>query len=1203
MSKQPFVHLHVHTEYSLLDGSAKIKELISRTKEMGMNSIAITDHGVMYGAVEFYKQANDAGIKPILGCEVYVSTTSRFVRERRDEGNYHHLVLLAENETGYQNLIRLVSIGFTEGFYYKPRVDIEVLREYSKGLIALSACASGVVSKILITQSYDAAKERALLYNEIFGQDNFYLELQDHNLQDVPQAMINTQLIRMSKETGIPLVATNDIHYIEPTDEKAHEILLCIQTGKTILDENRMRYGSDQFYLKTPSEMYALFANTQEALANTQKIADRCHIEIEFNNYKLPKFPVPDGETATGYLRKLCLEGLRNRYGNEADQHIARLDFELDIIINMKFEDYFLVVSDFIKYSHDNGIMVGPGRGSGAGSIVAYALRITDCDPIKFSLLFERFLNPERISMPDFDIDFCYERRQEVIDYVVKKYGAEQTAQIITFGKMKAKAVTRDVGRALAMPYGDVDRIAKMIPSDLGTTLTKALTMSPDLKTAYDTEPTTRELIDMSLRLEGLPRHASTHAAGVVIADKPVYEYVPLNTNDGVVTTQFPMGTVEELGLLKMDFLGLRTLTVIRLAAEEVKRSKGIDIDLYNWDYEDAKVYEMISSGKTSGVFQIEGAGMTSFMRELQPQNVEDLTAGISLYRPGPMDFIPQYIAGKKNPAKITYMHPTLEPILNTTYGCIVYQEQVMQIVRDLAGFSLGRSDLIRRVMSKKQADVMEKERQNFIHGIPDQNVPGCIKNGIPEAAANKIYDAMTAFAAYAFNKSHGAAYSLITYQTAWLRYYHPVEFMAALMTSVIDNSDKVASYIHECKKMGIEMLPPDVNEGFAVFSVAGNSIRFGLSSIKNVGRGVIDAMVIEREKNGKFTSLTNFIKRLSGRDVVNKRCMESLIRAGAFDSLGGLRSQYIATFPGVIDSQNLAKKNVLEGQLSLFDFDDTPHEDLDADQLPNIREFPKQLLLSDEKELMGMYISGHPLAEYEEGLKRYTDLTSLDFAAAEDDDAPAFLADDTEDSASAKPTAVSKFKDKDTIVYGGMVTAKSVKYTKAENKPFCFLTVEDMYGAVEVIVFSKMYEKFGTRLQTNQVIVVQGRVSMREDEATKITASDIVFYEDVAYEKTVESYMETHAGTSMQQHDAAQAASHNTKSQTVWIKVPKDRHIQLSHVTDILTANHGTTRVMIYNEAQNKKIQAKPEFWVTPSMGLTSALTALLGDGCVVVK
>ena len=1187
---QPFVHLHVHSEYSLLDGSAKIGELISRTKEMGMNSIAITDHGVMYGVIDFYKKAKDAGIKPILGCEVYVAIPSRFVKERRDEGAYQHLVLLAENETGYHNLMKLVSLGFTEGFYYKPRVDVELLRQYSRGLIALSGCLGGVIPKAVETHGYEEGKKRALMYNEIFGQGNFYLEMQDYN--DPEQTRMNQQLMRMSGETNIPLVATNDVHYIYASDAKAHEVLLCIQTAKTMLDETRMRFVSDQFYLKSPEEMYQMFPYAKEALANTQKIADRCNVEIEFNNYKLPKFPLPEGKTTAGYLRELCELGMHERYGDAAPSHQARLDYELGIIDGMGFNDYFLVVADFIKYAHDNDIMVGPGRGSGAGSIMAYSLRITDIDPIPFNLLFERFFNPERISMPDFDIDFCYERRQEVIDYVVQKYGADHVAQIITFGKMKAKAVTRDVGRALGMVYGEVDRIAKMIPGDLGMNLTKALEISTELKEAYANEPATKELIDMCLRLEGLSRHASTHAAGVVIADKPVSDYVPLNTNDGLVTTQFAMGTVEELGLLKMDFLGLRTLTVIRLAIEEIKRSKGFDIDPYKWDYNDPKVYDMIAQGKTSGVFQIESSGMTSFMKELQPENIEDLTAGISLYRPGPMDFIPQYIKGKRDPSKITYMHKSLEPILQATYGCIVYQEQVMQIVRDLAGFSMGRSDLIRRAMGKKQMDVMLQERQNFIHGIPDQNVPGCVANGVPEAAGNKIFDAMVAFAAYAFNKSHGAAYSYITYQTAWLRYYYPVEFMAALMTSVIDNSAKVSEYIYECKKMGIEMLPPDINEGFATFSVQGTSIRFGLTSIKNVGKAVIAAVVAEREANGKFNGMSDFLHRMAGHDI-NKRCMESLVRAGAFDSLGGKRSQYFHIFPLIMDGQAHAKKSTLAGQLSLFDMEDSQEEPDTGDDLPDIPEFPKKLMLQNEKELIGMYLSGHPLAEYEQTLRRYSNLTSLDFADTEADITTIDnnMVDDVYSDMNAdRNTPSAKLKDGQTVKFGGIITGKSVKYTKADNKAFCFLTVEDMYGAVEVIVFAKMYEKFGTRLNTDQVLVVQGRVSAREDEATKIVAMDMLFYEDIQ----VSGDMHNSAP------QPAQRTAPTQHKQTFWVKIPTGKTIQLSDVTAILSAHHGDTRVMIYNQLLHKKYEARPNFWVTPNHVLVKELEGLLGADTV---
>ncbi|MCL2225892.1 MAG: DNA polymerase III subunit alpha [Defluviitaleaceae bacterium] len=1185
-AEKPFAHLHVHTEYSLLDGSAKIKELAAKTSEMGMNAIAITDHGVMYGAIDFYKAAKKAGIKPILGCEVYVAPGGRKVREKTDEGNYHHLVLLAENMEGYQNLIKLVSIGFTEGFYYKPRVDVEALREYSGGLIALSGCLGGVVASVLMSHGYEAGKERAFLYSEIFGENNFFLEIQENGMDD--QNKVNQLLIRMSQETGLPLVATNDIHYIEKSDAEPHDVLLCIQTGKTVLDEKRMSMGTDAFYLKSPEEMYEQFSYAPEALENTQKIADRCNVEIKFNEYKLPIFDVPNNGNAFEYLKQQCEAGLAQRYPtvpNIADYQ-ERLDFELDVIKNMGFVEYFLIVWDFIKYARDNGIMVGPGRGSGAGSIVAYTLRITDVDPIPYNLLFERFLNPERISMPDFDIDFCVERRQEVINYVIDKYGADHVANIITFGTMKAKAAVRDVGRALAMPYADVDRIAKMIPGDLGITLKKALDISPELKAAYNEEDDTRKLLDMSLRLEGLSRHAGTHAAGVIICDKPVTSYVPLNVNDGVVTTQFPMGTCEELGLLKMDFLGLRNLTVLRIAAEEVKRGKGIEVDVHSWPYgyDDPAVYELISQGKTAGVFQLESGGMTSFMRELQPQSLEDLTAGISLYRPGPMDFIPQYIEGKRNPAKIKYLHPLLEPILEATYGCIVYQEQVMQIVRDLAGFSLGRSDLIRRAMSKKKADVMAEERRNFIHGIESDNVDGCVKRGVSEKIGSEIFDAMDKFAAYAFNKSHAACYAVIGYQTAYMKCYHPVEFMAAMMTSVMGDSGKVAAYIAECKKMNIKLLPPDVNEGFAEFSVSGGDIRFGLSAIKNVGNAAVDAIVKEREENGKYKGITDFIKRLTDADV-NKRCLESLIRSGAFDSLGGKRSQYVAVYAGIQSGLAQQKKSTISGQLSLFDMDDSPPaETADTDELPNMGEFPKRLRLSDEKELLGIYVSGHPFAEYEEAVRPHATVTSLDFG----------------EPAQEGEEHTANVQDGDTAKYGGMITGKSVKYTKAENKPFCFLTVEDMYGSVEVIVFSKIYEKFGGRLQNDQVLVIQGRVSAREEEATKLVAQEFLFYEEMppsggAYPRTHESSSRV---LSKPETTGAAGAVPPVKKTTFWLKVPVGSSVALQEITSALSAHPGDVQVMIYNEEMKKKFLADSRYWVTPSPVLVQAMENLLGEG-----
>ena len=1184
-----FVHLHVHSEYSLLDGLARTKELVSGAKNMGMDSIAITDHGVMFGVVEFYKEAKKAGIKAILGCEVYVAAGSRFDREQRDA---RHLVLLAKTNQGYQNLIKLVSLGFTEGFYYKPRVDVELLQKYSEGIIALSACISGVVAEAITEEGYGKGKETALLYRELFGEENFYLEIQDYGLDE--QKKMNLELIRLSDETGIPLVATNDVHYVYAEDATPHEVLLCIQTGKTLQDENRMSFGSNEFYLKSPDEMLSLFPHVPEAIANSVKIAGMCDVTLTFNEYKLPNFESPMGKTDAQYLRELCETGLAERYKNvDLTEYRKRLDFELEVITRMGFVTYFLVVWDFIRYARKEKIMVGPGRGSGAGSIVAYTLRITDVDPIPFNLLFERFLNPERVSMPDFDIDFCYMRRQEVIDYVTNKYGTDHVAQIITFGTMKARAATRDVGRALGFPYADVDRIAKMIPTELGMTISRALEQNPELKNAYDLEDDTKKLIDMSLKLEGIHRHASTHAAGVVICDRPVSDYVPLNINDGVVTTQFSWKTIEELGLLKMDFLGLRTLTVIRMAAEEVKRTKRIELDVWNWayGYDDPKVFEMISQGRTAGVFQLESSGMTSFMRDMQPSSLEDLTAGISLFRPGPMDYIPQYVKGKKNPAKVKYMHPSLEPILKATYGCMVYQEQVMQIVRELAGYSLARSDLIRRAMSKKEDEVMARERHNFIHGLEKDGVPGCINNGIPEKIASQIFDAMEKFAAYAFNKPHAVGYAVVGYQTAWLKYHFPVEFMAALMSSVMDSSSKVAMYIRECKKMGIGLMPPDVNEGYANFSVSEGNIRFGLSSIKNVGKNTVDALVEEREKGGRYKSLTEFIRRLSTYDV-NKRCLESLIRSGAFDNLGGKRSQYVLLFPLVQNSLGHIKKTVARDQLSLFDLGgEADTQELDVDDLPDLPEFPEALKLSDEKELLGVYVSGHPLSKYEETLKQHTTCTSIDFETEEVDEAESFGSKNNLDGK--------------VVRYGGIVTAKSVKYTRADNKAFCFLTVEDMYGTVEVVVFSKLYESLGTRLAVDEVLVVQGRVSAREDEAAKLVASEILFYGEMAEaakSKTASEKRQT-AGT-----ETAVKKPQITKPKTVcdestitlWLKIPAASNVGSSGITKVLSKHKGTTMVKIYSEKEKSTYLAPENFWVEPSQALHDELNELLGKEAV---
>lgn len=1069
-----FTHLHVHTEYSLLDGSSKISELVNRAKELGMDSLAITDHGVMYGVIDFYRAAKAAGINPVIGCEVYVAPGSRFDREAggENESRYHHLVLLAENDTGYANLMKIVSRGFTEGFYYKPRVDYEVLRTYHEGIIALSACLAGIVPTFLRRGLYEEAKDAALELQDIFGKGNFFLELQDHGIPD--QQTVNQGLMRMNQDLGIGLVATNDVHYIYDTDAEAHDILLCIQTGKKVADEDRMRYEGGQYFLKSEEEMAALFPYAREALENTHKIAERCHVEIEFGKYKLPHFDVPEGRTSESYLRELCEKGLKARYGERAGELQERLDYELDTIASMGFVDYFLIVWDFIKYAKDHDIPVGPGRGSAAGSLVAYSLNITDIiDPIHYNLLFERFLNPERVTMPDIDIDFCYERRQEVIDYVTNKYGEKRVVQIVTFGTMAARMVIRDVGRVLDMPYAYVDTVAKMIPMELGITIPKALTMNPELKQMYDTDDQTKKLIDMSLRLEGLPRHTSVHAAGVVISPEEVDEFVPLSrASDGSITTQYTMVTLEELGLLKMDFLGLRTLTVIKDAIDGA-------FDVHDIDYGDARVYEMIGAGQTEGVFQLESAGMKNFMKELKPQNMEDIIAGISLYRPGPMDFIPKYIKGKNDQANITYDCPELEPILAPTYGCIVYQEQVMQIVRDLAGYSYGRSDLVRRAMSKKKASVMEKEKNNFIYGNEEEGVEGCIRRGIPEDVARKIYDEMTDFAKYAFNKSHAAAYAVVAYQTAYLKCHYPVEFMAALMTSFMEHTGKITEYIMNCRKLGIGILPPDINEGNYRFTPYKGNIRYGLAAIKGVGRPVIDEIVSERESGGRYRSLKDFCMRLSGGKALNKRTMESFIKAGALDSLPGTRRQKMSIYISVMDGVNQERKNTVSGQMSLFDFA-APEEQEELDiAMPDVGEFDKEMILSFEKEVLGVYISGHPLEEYEELLRQNVTRTTADFAPAGDNGMP-------------------RVRDQEKAVIGGMIIARTVKTTRTNNL-MAFITVEDMYGTVEVIVFPKDYEKNRLLLEEDRKVFIQGRVTVEEDRPAKMICSRIIPFDDLA--------------------------------------------------------------------------------------------------------
>ena len=1075
-----FAHLHVHTEYSLLDGSNKIKEYVEKIKALGMTAGAITDHGVMYGVIDFYKAAREAGINPVLGCEVYVAPGSRLDREMvHGEDRYYHLVLLAENNTGYSNLMKIVSKGFVEGYYYKPRVDMEVLEKYHEGVIALSACLAGEVQRNLVRGMYEEAKEVAYRYERCFGKGNFFLELQDHGIPE--QKLVNQQLLRMSQETGIELVATNDVHYTNAEDAEPHDILLCLQTGKKLADEDRMRYEGGQYYVKSEEEMKSLFPYALQALENTQKIADRCHVEIEFGHTKVPHFEVPEGYDSWTYLNKLCHEGLDKRYGADAPKYLQKLDDELAVIKNMGYVDYFLIVWDFIHYAREHDIMVGPGRGSAAGSLVSYTTGITDIDPVRYNLIFERFLNPERVSMPDIDVDFCFERRQEVIDYVVEKYGKDCVTQIVTFGTLAARGVIRDVGRVMDLPYNFVDTIAKAIPNELGITIDKALLMNPELRGMYESDESVKKLIDMSRRLEGLPRHTSMHAAGVVISQKPMDEYVPLSrASDGTITTQFTMTTIEELGLLKMDFLGLRTLTVIQNAVRLAEKSSGKKIDMNAIDYNDKKVLDSLGTGKTDGVFQLESAGMKNFMKELKPQSLEDVIAGISLYRPGPMDFIPAYIKGKDHPESITYDCPELEPILAPTYGCIVYQEQVMQIVRDLAGYTWGRSDLVRRAMSKKKGKVMEQERKNFVYGNPEENVPGCIARGIDEKVANKIYDNMIDFAKYAFNKSHAAAYAVVAYQTAYLKYYYPVEFMAALMTSVLDNTSKVSEYIYTCRQMGIAILPPDINEGEGGFSVSGQAIRYGLSAIKSIGRPVIDAIVEERKIRGPFTTLKDFITRLSGREV-NKRIIENFIKAGALDGLEGNRRQKMMIYGSLLDALNQEKKTTMAGQMTLFDI--APEEDKAEYEikLPNVEEYDKEVLLGFEKEVLGIYISGHPLEEYMERLKKNTNAVTTDFVLDEE-------------------TGTLKVSDGAKVCIGGMITDKVIKYTK-NNKAMAFITLEDLVGTVEIIIFPKDYERYAKYLENDAKVFVEGRVTAEEDRNGKLICEKIISFDEVKRE------------------------------------------------------------------------------------------------------
>ncbi|MCM1186734.1 MAG: DNA polymerase III subunit alpha [Lachnoclostridium sp.] len=1080
-----FAHLHVHTEYSLLDGSNKIKEYVARVKELGMDSAAITDHGVMYGVIDFYRAARAEGIKPILGCEVYVAPNSRFDKEAvSGEDRYYHLVLLAENNQGYANLMKIVSRGFTEGYYYKPRVDMEILTQFHEGIIALSACLAGEVQRYIVMGQNEEARKAALKYEACFGKGNYFLELQDHGIPQ--QKQVNMELMKMSRELDIPLVATNDVHYTYPEDADSHDILLCLQTAKKLSDENRMRYEGGQYYVKSEEEMKTLFPYAWEAVENTQRIADRCNVEIEFGVTKLPEYKVPEGYDSWSYLNYLCRQGLSERYGDEnlpagdTGRTLGeRLTYELDVIRKMGYVDYFLIVWDFINYARENNIPVGPGRGSAAGSIVSYCLKITDIDPIRYNLLFERFLNPERVSMPDIDIDFCFERRQEVIDYVSRKYGAEKVVQIVTFGTLAARGVIRDVARVMDLPYALADSIAKLVPRELNITLDRALEMNPELRKLYQEDEQVTYLINMCKRLEGLPRHTSMHAAGVVICPKAADEFVPLSRgSDGSITTQFTMTTLEELGLLKMDFLGLRTLTVIHDAVNFIAERTAEPIDMGQIDYNDPAVLASIGTGRTDGIFQLESGGMKSFMKELKPQNLEDIIAGISLYRPGPMDFIPKYIEGKNRHGEVSYLCPQLEPILSPTYGCIVYQEQVMQIVRDLGGYTLGRSDLVRRAMSKKKQSVMEKERANFIYGNEEEGVPGCIANGISEQVAGQIYEDMMDFAKYAFNKSHAACYAVVAYQTAWLKYYYPVEFMAALLTSVIDNPRKVSEYILTCRNMGIELLPPDINQGQSGFSVSDGSIRYALTAIRGVGRSAIDGIVQERKEHGPFLSLKDFISRTSDKDV-NKRAIESFIKAGALDSLGGTRKQFMSVYVQMVDSAAKDRKSNMAGQMSLFDIvGEESRAEFDI-KLPDVGEYTREMLLAFEKEVLGIYISGHPLEAERELWQEHITAYTNDFVLNEESD-------------------TVTVPDNATVIVGGMIVDKTIKYTK-NDKIMAFLNLEDLVGNVEVIVFPKDYERYGSILMEDAKIFVKGRASVEEEKNAKLILEQIATFEEAA--------------------------------------------------------------------------------------------------------
>ena len=1152
MINKEFTHLHVHTEFSLLDGSIRIKDLIAQTKELGMDAIAITDHGSMFGIVQFYKEAKKNGIRPILGSEVYVAMNKYSEKESKDKNQYH-LVLLAKDNEGYENLMKIVSEGYVNGFYYKPRVDHDILRKYSKGLVCLSACLGGEVQQHILDNNIDKAKEIANLYNDIFGKDNFYLELQDHGIEE--QVRVNKVLRDLSKELDIPLIATNDVHYLRKEDAKVHDVLLCVQTGKTVVDEDRMRFPSEEFYLKSPHEMFELFPQDIEALQNTNKIAKMCNVELDFDTLHLPNYQAPQGYSNEDYLKELCMEGLRNRYPSLTDEILQRYEYEMDVIVQMGYTDYFLIVWDFIKFARDNNIMVGPGRGSAAGSIVSYALNIIDIDPLEYGLLFERFLNPERITMPDIDIDFCYERREEVIRYVIQKYGADRVAQIATFGTMAARGAIRDVGRAINMPYGEVDYIAKQIPTEIGITIERALEINKTLRDEYAENDDVRYLIDLAKAVEGLPRHTSTHAAGVVISKEPVTKYAPLLRNGEAITTQFTMLELEELGLLKMDFLGLRTLTVIRDAIDLIKENHKLDIDFSKIKMDDDKVLQLFAKAETLGIFQFESPGMRAFLKELKANVFEDLIAANSLFRPGPMNQIPTFVTCKHDPLQISYLHPSLEPILDVTYGCIVYQEQVMEIVRKLGGYSFGRADLVRRAMGKKKMDVMEKERKNFIYGQIDDDgkviLSGAIRNGVDERTASKIFDLMIDFANYAFNKSHSAAYAVIAYRTAWLKVYYPVEFMAALISSIMGNTSQVSLYIQECKRLGITVLPPDVNSSLGKFTVDNGKIRYGLSAVKNVGHNFISAVVKARRK-GPFLSLTEVIERIEKVDssVMNKRAVESLIKAGAMDSLPGNRAQLLSVFEKTIDGIHSDRKRNIEGQFSLFETTEVKYED----RLPDLKEFPQNTLLQMEKEILGIYVSGHPLMPYEKEINLVSNFSTADLITEG--------VDETIDA--------TLVKDGQKVTIAGIITEKKNKVTR-NNSMMAFITLEDLYGSIECIVFPATYERNHRIIEEDNIVVVEGRLAISEVEDPKIITENIRTINKLNFNR-------------------------------VYLKLSKDNSTEfLPEIKSILSKYPGETPVYVYFEDSKKTVAADRSLWIQQdNKEVIEELQSLIGQDCV---